>query len=252
MVRQLLIYERATPVNPTDHQDVSVKSGADFRFAKDVNSAPLMAVEFDLASTEYAIVFSGDGGRIMPAALLGIRDKENLYVDGNGGWNAKYVPAFIRRYPFVFSSTNGERFTLCLDEEFGGVNRRGLGERLFDSEGERTQYLQSVLNFLQSYQIQFEATRAFAQRLTELNLLEPMQAQFTLRSGQSITLGGFMIVSRARLRALPGESLAKLASNGDLDLIYAHLHSQRNFTPTAERVVRVIEPAALVAAEAEV
>jgi hypothetical protein len=77
-----------------------------------------------------------------------------------------------------------------------------------------------------------------------------MQAQFTLRSWQTISLGGFMIVSRARLRALPGEALARLASNGDLDLIYAHLHSQRNFTPTAERVVRVIEPAAPVMAEA--
>ena len=77
-----------------------------------------------------------------------------------------------------------------------------------------------------------------------------MQAQFTLRSGQTITLGGFKIVSRARLRALLGEALAKLASNGDLDLIYTHLHSQRNFTPTAERVVRMIEPAAPVVAEA--
>jgi hypothetical protein len=186
----------------------------------------------------------------MPAALLGIRDKENLYLGQNGNWDAKYVPAFIRRYPFVFSSTDGGRFTLCLDHEFDGVNRSGLGERLFDSEGERTQYLQGVLNFLQSYQTQFEATRGFAQRLSDLNLLEAMQAQFTLRSGQTISLGGFMIVSRARLRALPGEALARLASNGDLDLIYAHLHSQRNFTPTAERVVRVIEPAAPVMAEA--
>ena len=71
----------------------------------------------------------------MPAALLGIRDKENLYVGQNGNWNAKYVPAFIRRYPFVFSSTDGGRFTLCLDHEFDGVNRSGLGERLFDFEG---------------------------------------------------------------------------------------------------------------------
>ena len=76
------------------------------------------------------------------------------------------------------------KFTLCLDEDFHGVNRRGIGERLFDAEGERTQYLQSVLNFLQAYQIQYEATRAFTRRLVDLNLLEAMRAQFTLRSGQ--------------------------------------------------------------------
>lgn len=243
MTKQLLIYERAVQVNPRQHKDVSIKSGADFGFAKDVNSVPLMAVEFDLACTEYAIVFAGEGEGIMPAALLGVRDNENLYVDENGAWNAKYIPAFVRRYPFVFSSEDASRFTLCIDEEFHGVNRRGIGERLFDAEGERTQYLQSVLNFLQAYQAQFAATRAFVQRLVDLNLLEAMQAQFTLRSGQKITLGGFMAVSRARLKALSGDALARLSASGDLDLIYAHLHSQRNFTPTAERIVRVLEPA---------
>ena len=254
MTKQLLIYERAVQVNPRQHKDVSIKAGSDFGFAKDVNSVPLMTVEFDLACAEYAIVFAGDRDGVMPAALLGVRDNENLYVDENGAWSAKYIPAFVRRYPFVFSSADGAQFTLCLDEEFHGVNRRGLGERLFDAGGERTQYLQNVLNFLQAYQAQFEATRAFAQRLVELNLLEAMQAQFTLRSGQKITLGGFMTVSRARLKALSGDALAKLAASGDLDLIYAHLHSQRNFTPTAERVLRVLDPEAVAAkpaAEAE-
>ena len=242
MEKQLLIYERAVPVNPRQHKNVSIRSGADYGFARNVNSVPLMAVEFEPACVEYAIVFAGDGAAVMPMALLGIRDNENLYVDENGVWNTRYIPAFIRRYPFVFSSADGTQFTLCIDEEYPGVNRKGLGERLFDAEGERTQYLQNVLNFLQAYQAQFEATRAFTQRLVDLDLLEAMQAQFTLRSGQRITLGGFMTVSRARLKALPGEALARLAASGDLDLIYAHLHSQRNFTPTAERIVRVLGP----------
>jgi len=242
MSKQLLIYERAVPVSPARHGDASIKAGGDYGFARNVNSVPLMSVEFDAACAEYAIVFAGEDGAVMPVALLGIRDNENLYVDDNGGWNARYIPAFVRRYPFVFSSADGARFTLCLDEEFPGVNRRGVGERLFDAEGARTQYLQSVLNFLQAYQAQFDATRAFSQRLVDLDLLEAMQAQFTLRSGQRITLGGFMSVSRARLRALPGDTLARLAASGDLDLIYAHLHSQRNFTPTAARIVSVLDP----------
>jgi hypothetical protein len=242
MPKQLLIYEKAVPVTSKKHGDVSIKAGNDYGFAKDVNSVPLMATEFDLSCVEYAIVFSGEGKDVMPAALLGIRDNENLYVDENGAWNAKYIPAFVRRYPFVFSSQNRTTFTLCLDEDFPGVNRRGLGERLFDAEGERTQYLRSVLGFLQAYQAQFEATRAFCQRLVDLNLLEAMQAQFALRSGKRITLGGFMSVNRDRLKALAGDALARLAATGDLDLIYAHLHSQRNFTPTAERIVRVVAP----------
>lgn len=249
MTKQLLIYERAVTVTQGQHGDVSVKTGNDYSFARGVNSVPLMAAEFDPASAEYAIVFAGEGKDIMPAALLGVRDSENLYVDEAGVWNAKYIPAFVRRYPFVFSSQDdGARLTLCLDEDFHGVNRRGVGERLFDADGERTQYLQGVLGFLQAYQVQFEATRAFCGRLVELNLLEAMQAQFVLKGGQRITLSGFMAVSRERLRALPGDALARLAAAGDLDLIYAHLHSQRNFTPTAERIVRVLEPAATAGA----
>jgi hypothetical protein len=251
MPKQLLIYEKAVPVTRQRHGEVSIKAGGDYGFAKDVNSVPLLASEFDLSSVEYAIVFSGEGKDVMPAVLLGIRDNENLYVDDNGTWNAKYIPAFVRRYPFVFSSENKQTFNLCIDEDFPGVNRKGVGERLFDAEGERTQYLQNVLGFLQAYQAQFEATRAFCQRLAELNLLEAMQAQFRLRGGQRITLGGFMTVNRDRLRAQPGDALARLARTGDLDLIYAHLHSQRNFTPTAERVVRVIDADQAQAAQAE-
>jgi hypothetical protein len=242
MPKQLLIYEKAVPVNRKQHGDVSIKAGGDYNFAKSVNSVPLMASEFDLASVEYAIVFSGEGKDVMPVALLGIRDNENLYLDDKGAWTAKYIPAFIRRYPFVFSSRDKSTFTRCLDEDFPGVNRKGLGERLFDAEGERTQYMRNVLGFLQAYQAQFEATRAFCQRIADLDLLEAMQAQFVLRSGQRMTLGGFMSVNRDRLKALSGNALAKLAANGDLELIYAHLHSQRNFTPTAERIVAHIAP----------
>jgi hypothetical protein len=238
MAKQLLLYERAVPINARQHRNLSVKSGADYGFAKQVNSVPLMAAEFEPACGEYAIVFAGQDKDVMPVALLGVRDQENLYVDDKGAWNAKYVPAFVRRYPFVFSSDDkAETFTLCVDEGFQGVNRDGMGERLFDSAGERTQYLSTVLGFLQAYQAQFDATRAFCRRLTELNLLEAMRADFTLRSGQRIALGGFMTVNRERLRALSGDALAQLAARGELDLIYAHLHSQRNFTATAERVL---------------
>lgn len=242
MPKQLLIYERAVPVNPQAHGDVSIRSTGDYAYARDVNSVPLMSVEFDLTAPEYPIVFTGEGANTMPAALLGVRDQENLFVDEGGAWTGKYVPAFVRRYPFVFSSEDGQNFTLCIDETFSGVNRLGRGERLFDADGTRTQYLQGVLNFLQSYQAQHEATRAFCARLVELDLLEPMQAQFVLKSGQRMLLSGFQSVSRERLRNLSGEALSRLAKSGDLDLIYANLQSQRNFTPLAERLPTAVAP----------
>ncbi|MDX6805812.1 SapC family protein [Terrihabitans rhizophilus] len=235
--RQLLIYERAVPVSRQRHADWSVKAGQDYSFASSINSVPLMTAEFNVAMPEFAIVFAGQGDQVVPVAMLGVRDQENLYVSRSGGWTARYIPAFLRRYPFVFASTDaGDNFTLCIDEDFSGANTEGRGERLFDSTGERTQYLQGVLGFLQAYQQQFLRTQAFTRRLVEFDLLEPMQAQFTLPGGQRMTLTGFQAISAERLKALSGERLEQLARADELDLIYAHLHSLRNFTPTAERV----------------
>jgi hypothetical protein len=63
-----------------------------------------------------------------------------------GGWQAKYIPAFVRRYPFVFSSRGvGKTFTLCIDEAFPGFNQSGRGERLFGDDGKPTPYVQNVL-----------------------------------------------------------------------------------------------------------
>lgn len=244
MAKQLLIYERATPLSRQRHVDWSVKMSADYGFARQVNSVPLMVAEFAFSAPEYAIVFGGQPGEIIPVVLLGVRDNENVHVAEDGSWTGKYVPAFVRRYPFVFSSTDsGENFTLCIDEDYAGFNQENRGERLFDADGEQTQYLQNVLGFLQAYQVQFQRTQAFTKRLEELGLLEAMQAQFTLRSGQRMTLSGFMTVNRERLKALAPEKLAELMQADELELIYLHLQSLRNFTPTAERVGGAAEAA---------
>ncbi len=237
MAKQLLIYERASPVSKQSHADSSVKVGSDYHFAKEVNSVPLMVAEFANSAVEYTIVFGGQPGELIPVVLLGIRDGENLHVDQDGRWTGTYVPAFLRRYPFVFSSDDkATTFTLCVDEEFPGFNTEGRGERLFDSEGERTQYLQNVLGFLQAYQVQFQRTQVFTRRLEEYDLLEPMQAQFTLRSGQKLTLSGFSTINRERLKALSPERLATLMREDELELVYLHLHSLRNLTPMVERI----------------
>ncbi|AMB45562.1 MULTISPECIES: SapC family protein [Methylobacteriaceae] len=240
MSKQLLIYERAVPVTRQRHGSWSVKAGASFDFARGVNSVPLMVAEFPNSAAEYAIVFGGAADEIIPVALLGIRDNENLYVSESGSWSGSYVPAFLRRYPFVFSSDNANdadaTFTLCVDEDFSGCNDEGRGERLFDADGERTQYLQNVLGFLQAYQVQFQRTKLFVKRLQEFGLLEPMQAQFTLRSGQRSTLSGFSVVSRDRLKALSAEQLAELMQADEMELIYLHLASLRNLAPIAERI----------------
>jgi hypothetical protein len=235
MSTQLLIYKSAVPINRTQHHDCFVDIGTNYAFTSEVNSVPLMAIEFPQAASEYAIVFGGSEADLTPAAILGVRGNENLFLGDNGSWQAKYIPAFVRRYPFVFSHAEA-KFVLCVDEEFSGFNREGRGERLFNGDGSPTPYVDGILKFLQDYQTHFLATQRFCGRIKELGLLEPMTAQVTLASGPPLSLGGFQAVNREKLKALPGETLAELAKTDELELIYIHLSSLRNFDHLRERL----------------
>jgi hypothetical protein len=236
MSKQLLIYENALPVSKTRHRNWSVKIDNTFGFANELNAAPITAVEFPVASREYTIVFTGKGETLAPAVVLGVRNGENLYLADDHKMSAKYVPAFLRRYPFVFSSVDqGANLTLCIDESFAGCNQDGAGERLFDSEGKQSVYLKNVIGFLREYQKQFVRTKAFCQKLEELNLLEPMQAQISPANGKRARLTGFTAVSRKKLKALKAEQLHELLKSDELELIYLHLQSLRNFELLLEK-----------------
>lgn len=230
MSTQLLFYETAVPVSHARHGKCFVDTARDYGFTRKVNSVPLMAVEFPLAASEYAIVFARTAGEVVPVVILGARSNENLYLGADGRWTARYIPAFIRRYPFIFAaSDDGKTFTLCVDEAYECVNFKGQGQALFGDDGKPTPYVDNVLKFLQEYRAQFARTQAFCKRLDELGLLEPMQAQFELGSGERMRLGGFVAVERARLKALPADRLAELVQSDEMELIYLHLQSMRNF-----------------------
>ncbi|MCA9122980.1 MAG: SapC family protein [Planctomycetaceae bacterium] len=239
---QLLFYENVAPVSPQRHGELSIDR-ADFGFAANVNSVPLMAVEMTAAASEYTIVFAGNEEAVAPVVILGLEGTKNQYVDADGKWTADYIPAFVRRYPFVFAQQENT-YTLCVDENWGGCNKDGKGDRLFDDKGERTEYLSRMLKFLEESQAHFVRTQTYCKHLKDLGLLEPMKADFTLPGGEKKSLGGFMAVNRDKLRNLPGDKLAELAKTDELELTYIHLLSMNNFRRVLERTAKAAAPAA--------
>ena len=238
MTKQLLFYENAVPVSASRHADVSVEPGTGYAFASHASAVPIMAVEFLLAATEYAIVFTAAGDEVVPAVVLGLRNEQNLYLGEDKKWQAKYVPAFIRRYPFVFSaSADRKTLTLCIDESSAGFNREGRGQRLFDDERKPAVYTQRVLKFLQDFQTHFQRTRLFCQRIKELGILEPSTVRITAPGAEKLAVGGFLVVDRKKLRELPGDKLAALAKTDELELLYLHLYSLRNFSDIKDRLL---------------
>ena len=258
MSKQLLIYDRVVPISSEAHKEYSVKITQNYIFANSLNSCPLLAAEFISASQDYAIVFAGSDGSIFPAILLGFQDRENLFVDDEGTWKSAYIPAFLRRYPFVFAEdVEGDgKFTLCIDEGYAGLNKDGRGERLFDSDGNRTQFLQLMLTFVTQFQAQFNRTKQFCDKLMRLGLLEPAQARFTTAEGKTGNLGGFLTIVRERLKAIPESELKEMFATDELELCYAHLHSLHNVNRLGSHMqskpVGLAEPMEISTSEAKV
>ena len=233
MSTQQLFYKDVAPVNKERHANWGILDTKDYRFARTINSIPLTAVEFPQAAKDFAIVFAKTAETYVPVAVMGVRNEQNLYVNSEGQWTASYVPAFVRRYPFIFSTVDeGKTLTLCLDEAFEGCSQEGKGERLFDEAGEKSPYLEKVMSFLQEYQTHSTRTELFCKKLDELALLEPMNAQFKTPGGQNGTLNGFFVVNRDKLKALSAEQVVDLVKTDEMEIIYLHINSMANLRET--------------------
>lgn len=224
--KQLLIYERAVPVSKQSHEKVSVDAKDHYAFAHGLNAVPIVIGEFSHIAREYPIIFVNVNSRIQPMAAVGLRDNENLFLNSDGSWNGHYVPAFIRRYPFVFAKDrNAEKFVLCIDEEFEGINSDGKGNALFDENGDTSDYLANILKFTATYQGETQATAKFCERLNELDILSPSEINFQLGDGRKAKTSGLLSVDREKLAKLPQETVSELLKSGDLERIFAHLLS---------------------------
>jgi len=244
-MKQLLIYDRPVPLDRRQHRNLRLHAmPGDFGFAAGINSVPLAAAEFARAACEYPIVFAGTGEDVLPAALLGLRGGENLSVDADGRWlEGGYVPAFLRRYPFVLAEKPGaaDGFTVCLDAGYPGLGEE-RGDPLFTGDGGDSPLLGNALRFLEEYQAHLQRTRAFTRRLHQLELLQPRRIRVQPAAGEAFNLDGLAVVDEARLRALKGKPLLELLRSGDLGWIHVHLMSLVNIERLSRRMDARAQP----------
>ncbi len=250
-MKTLLIYEKLVSLHRDRHRQLRLKAGEQrFGFARETNSVLLAASELAQACLDYPCVFiTTEQGHAM-AALVGLRDKENLFVDPEGHWTpGSYVPAFIRRYPFVLAeSGSAGQYTVCVDESYAGLNE-SEGEALFDADGSDSSWLQQAKNFLLQFRQEMDASHQFAERLAALGLLAERQINFELQ-GRSFKLSGFKLIDEQKLLALPPDTVQELFAKGWLGLAYASLLSQAQVPRLAARLTAVLEAQALAAAAA--
>ncbi|WP_417689370.1 SapC family protein [Roseibium sp.] len=235
-------YASATVLSANEHANLRLKPPQSYGFAARARSLPLNAVEFAHAALSYPIVFVPGGKAPAALAVVGLREKENLFVDDLGRWEPDaYVPAYARRYPFIVAqvgaeASNGAQFTLCADLE-SGFFAQDTGSPLFDA-GKPSRHAKEALRFCLSYQQGTVATDTFIQKLLEYDLLVPKQGRFTLASGEDLHPPNFLTVSEERLKKLGDAAHLDLRRNGWLPVIHAQLLSQLNWTRLLSRADR--------------
>lgn len=231
MSSQPLFYKNIVPLNKEVHGDWSIEAVSNYKHTSETNSLFIAAIEFIKAANEYPIVFGiAEDESIFPVVILGLRKNENLYINKKGEWLANYVPAYVRRYPFILATGDNapDQFTVCIDEDCPGFHKKGKGIRLFDKDGKESDLLKNSVEFLKDYQNHIQLTTLFCKNIKDLGLLEPMKADIKLADGEELSLGGFMGINREKLKALDADKLVNLVKTDQLELIYAHLTSLGN------------------------
>jgi hypothetical protein len=224
-----LFYQQPLPLDRVRHAAARLLEPADLGFAASANNLPVLIEEFAHAGHTYPIVFTL-GDVPTPVALLGLRDKQNLFLrqrDDTWTWALDtYIPAYVRRYPLILMEmqTAGE-FTVCIDEAAGAAK----GGALFTADGELSEAGKNSVEFCRAYQNQIVATVEFTAALKKHDLLEQNQAEIKLASGETLNLNGFLTVSPKKFDELPDDVYLEFRRKGWIGLIHLHLASVLNW-----------------------
>lgn len=226
-VKKPLFYNQIAALSHQRHGACYIDNSAGFLFAKEANSVPVGVSEFASACHSFPIVFLLEGTEAVPIVVLAIQESPNQWVNSEGEWAGQYIPAYIRRYPFIAVRTSETESTLCIDEGSEKLNRDGHGIPLF--EGEKPgEFLRQIRDFTEAYEAERGRNHQLSKLLLELDLLEPAQLSDKSEAERAV-LSGFYVVSRARLEQLNQESIGRLHKSGALELIYQHLLSLQCF-----------------------
>jgi len=234
MTKQLLIYNNVQPINLESHGKTKVGKLDNFGFTKELQYIPVLMTEFKKASLEYPIVFVESEDQIpVPIAILSVSE-QNRYLNEDLSWDARYIPAFIRRYPFVFSrNPEGDEYFLCIDESSECISESIEGESIFEENGDQTPFTKKTLEFLQAYQIEHNKTLEQCKLLRDLNLFDQKQLSGTINedgdSQELVKLSGFLTIDRARVSTLSDEKKLQLMKDGLFEQIIYHWMSLEQF-----------------------
>lgn len=232
-----LFYRSIEMLHSTAHAGWRLKDG-DASFAAQAAFVPIVASEIAAAARNYPVVFAGDNAQ--PLAIVGFEER-NLFV-ADGLWERDtYVPAYVRRYPFVFVLTGTpEGSALAIDSGSDRIARAGEdGVALFE-DGNPSALTKQALEFCAAFGRDAELTALFTAALTEKELLIDRRADATLPDGRKLGIDGFQIVDGEKFAALDDATIAAWHRQGILPLVHHHLASLDRFRALLDRQAALV------------
>lgn len=226
------MFEKVEALDKNKHQDLKFNPVDSYGFAQDLNMVPLSYTEIIPASKYYPVIFPAKGSPVTHA-LFGLAQGENAFVGEDGNWLAPYIPAHIRRYPFILAQSEEQgQYAVCIDPAAPHFSTE-QGDPLYTANLEPSETLSKAIEFLKRYQQEMADTEKLFAEFADKGLL--IERQFTVdRGGQKSTVGGFRAVDENGLKNVEKDKLADWVKRGIMGLVYAHLFSLDN----ARRLVR--------------
>ena len=245
-----LFYNDLMPLNSRDHSSWKAGSSDTAPWLVGQHAIPLTVDEFQQAQRHFPIVFSS-GENPLPLALMGLNEGVNVFVDDNGKVTEPvYIPAYIRRYPFMLAKLRPEsdELSLCFDPTANTVGEDVEGDRLFNDDATASEATSQILNFCEQFEQAGQRTRAFMDELKKHDLI--MEGEMSIAQSQApdkpFIYRGFQMVNQEKLRELRGDQLRTWNQNGLLPLVHAHLFSMelmRDLFGKQQALGKIVQPA---------
>jgi len=222
-----LFYKDLIPISSQEHGAWRFRTAETASFVRGEHAIPITIDEFSITQRFYPIIFSA-GDTPVPLALMGLNEGVNTFFDDEGKMiQEAYLPAYIRRYPYLLAKLrpDTDELSLCIDPTSEAIGPFSEGELLFVDD-QPSEFVKEILGFCEQFEQAGQRTAAFMAELKALDLL--MDGEVSIQTepdSPPFIYRGFQMVNEEKLRDLRGDTLRKMMQSGLLPLVHAHLFS---------------------------
>jgi len=220
------LYKNLILLDKEKHKNLKLSLSGDLFFAKSLPFIPVLVNEVALVGSTFPIVFTADKEPTI-VALVSLNNK-NLAIDKEGKWITKYVPAFLKKYPFALASTDKDSLkkVVLVDEASSLFSSDGVA--LFEENGESSEVLSNIIEFLTSYEQTMLLSKEVAATISNSGILEDREISVGEGKDKKVLVKGFKVVNKEKLHNLSDEILAQWVRKGIMSFIDMHLRSLDN------------------------